>query len=101
MAILVTGGAGYIGSAMVDTLVDRGESVVVLDNLHRGHRSAVSPGTPFYFGRVGDRQLVRSICAEHEIKSCIHFAALAYVGESTTHPELYFENNVEQGMALL
>ena len=101
MAILVTGGAGYIGSAMVEKLVGSGASVVVLDDLRRGHRVAVSASVPFYQGRVGDRQLVQSICAEHEIDSCIHFAALAYVGESVTHPKLYFENNVQQGLALL
>src|SRR5215831_21157765 len=101
MAILVTGGAGYIGSAMVEKLVSAGASVVVLDDLRRGHRAAVSEGVPFYQGRVGDRQLVQSICAEHQIESCIHFAALAYVGESVTNPQLYFENNVTQGLALL
>ena len=101
MAILVTGGAGYIGSAIVEKLVGSGASVVVLDDLRHGHRAAVSASVPFYQGRVGDQQLVQSICAEHEIESCVHFAALAYVGESVTHPELYFENNVEQGLALL
>jgi UDP-glucose 4-epimerase len=101
MTILVTGGAGYIGSAMVEKLVEAGASVVVLDDLRRGHRAAVSDGVPFYQGRVGDRQLVQSICAEHKIESCIHFAALAYVGESVTDPQLYFENNVGQGLALL
>ena len=101
MATLVTGGAGYIGSVMVEKLLERGASVVVLDDLRRGHRAAVNASVPFYQGRVGDRQLVQSICAEHEIESCIHFAALAYVGESVTQPKLYFENNVEQGFALL
>ena len=101
MAILVTGGAGYIGSAMIDQLVARNEQVVVLDDLRRGHRAAVSPGVPFYQGQVGNRSLVKSICNEHSVESCIHFAALAYVGESVTVPDLYFENNVEQGFALL
>jgi len=101
MSILVTGGAGYIGSAMVEKLVAAGAPVVVLDDLRRGHRAAVAGGVPFYRGRVGDTELVRSICKEHEIESCIHFAALAYVGESVTVPQLYFENNVAQGLALL
>ena len=101
MSILVTGGAGYIGSAMVDKLVARNEQVVVLDNLRRGHRAAISPGVPFYQGQIGDRHLVKSICAEHKIESCIHFAALAYVGESVEQPEIYFDNNVEQAFALL
>lgn len=101
MAILVTGGAGYIGSVMVELLRESGEQVVVIDNLFRGHRAAVDPGIAFYQGRIGDRELVTRICAEHGIEACIHFAALAYVGESVKEPKLYFENNVEQGIALL
>ena len=101
MAVLITGGAGYIGSVMVDQLVARGEQVVVLDDLSRGHRGAVDERVPFYQGRTGDRELVHRITDEHDIESCIHFAALAYVGESVTNPKLYFENNVEQGIALL
>ena len=101
MTILVTGGAGYIGSAMVEKLVAAGASVVVLDDLRRGHRAAISGRVPFYEGRVADAALLRSICTEHEIESCIHFAALAYVGESVTEPRLYFENNVAQGLVLL
>lgn len=101
MAILVTGGAGYIGSVMVELLREKGEQVVVIDNLFRGHRAAVDPGIPFYQGRIGDRELVARICADHRIEACIHFAALAYVGESVKEPKLYFENNVEQGIALL
>lgn len=101
MAILVTGGAGYIGSVMVELLCDRGEQVVVLDNLRRGHRAAVDPSVPFYQGCVGDRELVAAICREHEIDACIHFAALAYVGESVVEPQLYFENNVQKGISLL
>jgi UDP-glucose 4-epimerase len=101
MAVLVTGGAGYIGSVMVELLRTRGERVVVLDNLSRGHRGAVPADVPFYEGRIGDRDLVARIAREHELESCIHFAALAYVGESVTEPARYFENNVEQGIAFL
>lgn len=101
MAILVTGGAGYIGSVTVELLRARGESVVVLDELSRGHRAAVDPSIPFYHGEVGDRALVARLLREHEIDSCIHFAALAYVGESVAEPARYFESNVAQGMALL
>ncbi|MGA9888981.1 MAG: NAD-dependent epimerase/dehydratase family protein, partial [Candidatus Acidiferrales bacterium] len=82
MAILVTGGAGYIGSVTVELLRAEGESVVVLDDLVRGHREAVAPEIPFYEGRVGDRALLARIAREHELESCVHFAALAYVGES-------------------
>src|SRR5271165_6335006 len=101
MAILVTGGAGYIGGVTVDRLRAKGEEVVVLDDLRRGHRSAVPKGVPFYQGRVGDRALVARIAAEHKIEACVHFAALAYVGESVLEPAKYFENNVEQGIALV
>ena len=67
MAILVTGGAGYIGSVAVEYLRSRGEQVVVLDNLSRGHRVAVDPAVPFYQGAVGDRGLVARIVRDQEI----------------------------------
>jgi UDP-glucose 4-epimerase len=101
MSVLVTGGAGYIGSIMVEGLRARGERVIVLDNLDRGHRAAVGAGVPFFEGDVGDRGLVKQICSEEQIDACIHFAALAYVGESVLDPKRYFENNVEHGIALL
>ncbi len=101
MTVLVTGGAGYIGSVTVERLRAKGEHVVVLDDLGRGHRSAVNRDVPFYHGRVGDRALVARIASDHKIESCIHFAALAYVGESVAEPAKYFENNVEQGVALI
>lgn len=101
MAVLVTGGAGYIGSVTVELLRDKGEQVVVLDNLLRGHREAVDSDIPFYEGEIGDRSLVRRITEEHNIESCIHFAAVAYVGESVGKPALYFSNNTEQGICLL
>lgn len=101
MAILVTGGAGYIGSVTVDQLRAKGEEVVVLDDLYRGHRSVVPAGVAFYEGKVGDRALLRKILKEHKAEACVHFAALAFVGESMAEPARYFENNVEQGVALL
>ena len=100
MAILVTGGAGYIGSVTVELLRAKGESVVVLDDLARGHREALDADVPFYKGMAGDRELVARIAREHKIESCIHFAALTYVGESVEKPAIYFENNVEQGVGL-
>ncbi len=99
--ILVTGGAGYIGSVTAEMLRARGEGVVILDNLSRGHRAAVSSDVAFYRGNIGDRELIERIAGENEIEACIHFAALAYVGESVTDPGRYFVNNVEQGIALL
>jgi UDP-glucose 4-epimerase len=101
MAILVTGGAGYIGSVTVDCLVSQGEKVVVLDNLSRGHREAIGEAIPFYQGNVGDTALVAKIASEHPLESCIHFAAVAYVGESVEQPKFYIENNMEQGKALI
>jgi UDP-glucose 4-epimerase len=101
LTILVTGGAGYIGSATVERLQAKGERVVVLDDLFRGHRSAVDKQLPFYHGSVGDAALVERIAADHKISECVHFAALAYVGESVLEPAKYFENNVEQGISLI
>jgi UDP-glucose-4-epimerase GalE len=101
MAILVTGGAGYIGGVMVETLRARGDEVVVLDNLSRGYRENVPADVPLYEGNIGDRALVQRITTDHRIDACIHFAALAYVGESVAEPARYFQNNVEQGIALL
>lgn len=101
MAILVTGGAGYIGSVTVELLRAKGAEVVVLDNLSRGHRKSVDANVPFYQGDIGDVKLVKRIVAEHGISACVHFAAYAYVGESVTDPNLYFENNVAQGTRLL
>lgn len=101
MAILVTGGAGYIGSATVELLQKKGKSVVVLDNLVYGHRAAIDEGIPFYQGNVGDAGLVKRIVSEHQITACVHFAAYAYVGESVTNPAKYFENNTFQTNNLL
>jgi UDP-glucose 4-epimerase len=99
--ILVTGGAGYIGGVTIELLRGRGEGVVVLDNLSRGHRQVVPADIPFYQGDIGDSELLARIAAEHDIEACIHFAALAYVGESVAEPARYFENNVSQGIVLL
>lgn len=101
MGILVTGGAGFIGSVTVELLRRQHERVVVLDNLSRGRRAAVPREVPFYEGDVGDRALVRSICREHSVEACVHFAAYAYVGESVSEPARYFDNNVGQSLSLL
>ncbi len=100
MAVLVTGGAGYIGSAFVELLRASGESVVVLDDLSRGHRAAVDPAVPLHVGTTGDRALVARIAREHRLDACVHFAALAYVGESVTEPGRYFDNNTAQAVTL-
>jgi UDP-glucose 4-epimerase len=69
--------------------------------LVRGHRPALAADIPFYQGKIGDRALLERIAAEHELESCIHFAALAYVGESVKDPAWYYENNVEQSIAMM
>jgi UDP-glucose 4-epimerase len=100
MAVLVTGGAGYIGSAFVELLRRSGESVVVLDDLSRGHKEALDPEVPLYVGTTGDRALVARIAREHTLDACVHFAAFAYVGESVTEPSRYFDNNTVQAVTL-
>jgi UDP-glucose 4-epimerase len=101
MAILVTGGAGYIGSVAVDDLIDAGEKVAVLDNLSRGHREAVNEDAAFYEGDIGDRELVIRICREQKVAAVMHFSAFAYVGESVERPDIYYHNNVIQTAVLL
>ena len=101
MAILVTGGAGYIGSVTVERLRAKGEQVVILDDFVRGHRAALEDGIPLYEGKIGDRELVSRIAREHKLESCIHFAALIEVGESVIDPARYFENHVGQGVAFI
>jgi UDP-glucose 4-epimerase len=101
MNVLITGGAGYIGSVTVESLRRRGETIVVLDNLIYGHRAAVNIDLPFYPGNVGDAKLIEQIVNDHRIEACVHFAAYAYVGESVTNPAKYFENNLTQTISLL
>jgi UDP-glucose 4-epimerase len=101
MAVLVTGGAGYIGSHMTYGLIDRGESVVVLDNLTTGIRGLVSEGANFVQGEVADSALVRRIAAEFEIDAVVHFAGSTVVPESVSDPLRYYANNTVASRALL
>jgi UDP-glucose 4-epimerase len=101
MSILITGGAGYIGSVTTDLLIRQGEDVIVLDNLSRGHRKAVHPESTFYEGEISDSALINRITRDHQIDACIHFAALAYVGESVLEPQKYFQNNTADALVLL
>ena len=101
MTILVTGGAGYIGSHMVHTLLDAGESVVVLDNLSTGFDWAVPKGVPLVVGDTGDQALAASIIAEHRVDSIIHFAASIVVPESVADPLRYYRNNTVNSRALI
>jgi len=99
-SILVTGGAGYIGSHTVLQLLARGERVVVLDDLSTGFRQAV-PDAPLVVGSVGDRALVDSVLAEHRIDTIIHFAAHTIVPESVSSPLKYYGNNTCSTRSLL
>ena len=101
MTILVTGGAGYIGSHMVLELLDSGESVVVLDNLSTGFRWAVPANATLVVGDVGDQELVRSIVRKHGVKSIIHFAGSIVVPESVVDPLGYYHNNTVKSRALM
>ncbi|MEO6907428.1 MAG: UDP-glucose 4-epimerase GalE [Abditibacteriaceae bacterium] len=101
MSILITGGAGYIGSITTDLLIRQSEDVIVLDNLSRGHRKAVHPKSTFYKGEINDTALIARIAEKHQIDACIHFAALAYVGESVLEPQKYYQNNTADALALL
>ena len=99
--ILVTGGAGYIGSHMVLALLDAGEAPVVLDNLSTGTRLAVPDGVPFYQGDCGDAALVDSILEERDIDTIIHFAASIVVPDSVADPLAYYENNTVKSRSLI
>lgn len=100
MAILVCGGAGYIGSHAVHALVEKGEEVVIVDNLQTGHRGALNPAAKFYEGDIRDAAVLDKIFTENKIEAVIHFAANSLVGESMEKPLLYFNNNV-YGMQVL
>jgi UDP-glucose 4-epimerase len=101
MTVLVTGGAGFIGSQMVHELVDAGERVVVLDNLSTGHRWAVTDGVPLVVGETGDQPLVTRLIREHSIEAIIHFAASIVVPDSVRDPLGYYRNNTVNSRALI
>ncbi|NDA78179.1 MAG: UDP-glucose 4-epimerase GalE [Actinobacteria bacterium] len=100
MTILVTGGAGYIGSHTVRQLRSEGRDVIVLDSLERGNRDALL-GAPFVQGDISDSALVAEVCRKHEVQSVIHFAAYKSVGESMIDPAKYWRNNVQGTVDLL
>jgi UDP-glucose 4-epimerase len=101
MTVLVTGGAGYIGSHMVHELVDAGERVVVLDNLSTGFPWAVAAGVPLIVGETGDQALVDRIIREHGVAAIIHFAASIVVPDSVRDPLAYYRNNTVNSRALI
>ncbi len=99
--ILVTGGAGYIGSITVRRLLEEGYKVIVIDNLSRGHIESVPKEATFVKMSIGDEQKVLDLLDQHAIDAVIHFAAYAYVGESVTDPNLYYNNNFNEGLLFL
>jgi UDP-glucose 4-epimerase len=101
MKILVTGGAGYIGSVVAEQLVEAGESVVVFDSLCQGHRAAVHPGAIFVQGDLADRAAVDAALGRHRPEAIMHFASHTLVGESMRSPFLYLGENVTNGLNLL
>ncbi len=101
MAVLVTGGAGYIGSHMAHYLADRGEQVVVLDDLSRGRIDLVPSSASLVRGCAGDRKLVADVCRTYDVDAVIHFAGYIIVPESVQNPLLYYDRNTVASRALI
>ena len=101
MNILVTGGAGFIGSVTTESLIQRGHKVTVLDNLVTGHRAAVHPDAAFVQADIADAQEVTQAVQAHDIDAVLHFAAYSLVGESMAQPAKYFQNNSAGTLKLL
>ena len=101
MKVLVTGGAGYIGSHFVRQLLESGNEAVVLDNLSRGHKESVPENVKLEIVDLKDFQSTKKVLEKHNFDAVVHFAAYAYVGESVEDPELYYTNNVIGTMNLL
>lgn len=101
MRVLVTGGAGYIGSQMVRQLVEKKIEVVVLDSLENGHRAAVPPEVPLLVGETGDHKFLEEVFTRQPIDAVMHFAAYLAVKESVEKPAMYFRNNVANTIVLL
>src|SRR5438128_7628579 len=93
MTVLVTGGAGFIGSHMVHALAEAGESVVVIDNLSTGFSAFLPEGVPLFIGDAGDENLVEGVIAQHGVESIIHFAGSVVVPDSMRDPLAYYRNN--------
>lgn len=101
MTVLVTGGAGYIGSHTVHALAEAGENVVVVDNLTTGFSAFVPEGVPLFIGDAGDENLVEGVIAAHGVKSIIHFAGSVVVPDSMRDPLAYYRNNTMTTRSLL
>jgi UDP-glucose 4-epimerase len=101
MRILVTGGAGYIGSVLVEELLAQKHTPIVYDNLNKGHRQSVAPGVEFIEGELLDRHKLESVMITHRIEAVMHMAADSLVEESFHNPSKYYANNVAAGFSLL
>jgi len=101
MQILVTGGAGYIGSITANTLIERGHQVVILDDLRTGHQAAIPRQASFVHANVADREAVARTLSAYDVDAIVHFAASSLVGESMQDPLLYFGNNTGGTLNLL
>src|SRR6202008_1763302 len=101
MTVLITGGAGYIGSHMVLALVEAGESVVVIDNLSTGFSAMLPEGVPLFIGDAGDENLVEGVINQHKVESIVHFAGSVVVPESMRDPLGYYRNNTFTTQSLL
>lgn len=101
MNILVTGGAGYIGSVTVEALRRRGDDLIVVDNLSTGHRAALMHEVGFYEIDIANRARMAAVMRDHDVQAVVHFAAFSLVGESVNDPEKYFRNNVMGTLELL
>lgn len=101
MNILVTGGAGYIGSIVTEELINQSDGAIVFDNLYYGHRAAVHPGATFVEGDLADRAAVKSLFVTYDIDAVMHFASYTLVGESMEQPFMYLGDNVTNGLNLL
>jgi UDP-glucose 4-epimerase len=101
MRVVVTGGAGYIGSVVAEQLLEAGHEVVVVDNLAKGHREAVPDGAAFVAADLRDTALVAGLLEDHAAEAVVHMAASSIVGESVAKPVEYYDNNVVAGLSLL
>jgi UDP-glucose 4-epimerase len=101
MRVLVTGGAGYIGSVVTEELLRDHHEAIVYDNLVKGHRAAIVDGAKFVEGDLLDANALRRALREHNIEAVIHMAAYSLVGESVEQPAKYYHNNLTAGLALL
>jgi UDP-glucose 4-epimerase len=101
MRVLVTGGAGYVGSVIVEELIHANHSVVVYDSLSKGHLAAIHPEATFVRADVRQRDHLRRALEDHQIEAVIHMAAWSLVAESVAHPEQYFEQNVAGSLAVV